>query len=201
MGDLANISDETKVQVEVHGPSWVTARKVELFANGIKIREMKIAESESRNGGLKSSASWNLKGLSKDCFLVAVAHGDGVSELFWPTAKPYQPTSTKWTPYTIGISGPVWLNVDGDDSFSSPKVYATELFKNVHKIEARLKELDRFDAMVSIHAARLLQKSGQNLLDDDFQSELSRASEKVRRAFRRYIESWKANVAARNQDD
>ncbi|MES2692141.1 MAG: CehA/McbA family metallohydrolase, partial [Verrucomicrobiota bacterium] len=40
VGEVATgLGDEVNVEVTVHGPSWVTADRVELFANGIKVRE------------------------------------------------------------------------------------------------------------------------------------------------------------------
>jgi hypothetical protein len=48
-GDLVPPTDQVRVHVRVLGPSWVKADKVELYANGRKIREAKISGT-SRSG-------------------------------------------------------------------------------------------------------------------------------------------------------
>ena len=47
----------------------------------------------------------------------------GVDSLHWPTAKPYQPTSSHFEPYTIGSTGAIKVDVDGDGIFTSAHDY------------------------------------------------------------------------------
>ena len=65
--------------------------KVELFANGHKIREARI--KDGKREGIKWSGEWTLPRFKHDVHLVAIASGPGVTDLFWPIARPYQPTS------------------------------------------------------------------------------------------------------------
>ena len=52
VGDLATkLGEQVEVSVEVHGPSWATADRVELFANGVKVREARIDPSPGRTQG------------------------------------------------------------------------------------------------------------------------------------------------------
>src|SRR5262249_50697417 len=90
-GDLVPANGDVKVAVRVLGPSWATADKVELYANGIKVREAHIAEGNK--AGIKWQGEWTLPRFRHDAHLVAITSGPGVRELFWPIARSYQPTS------------------------------------------------------------------------------------------------------------
>jgi hypothetical protein len=111
-GDLVPAAGEVKVLVRVRGPTWVTADKVELYANGHKVREAPI--TDGKQAGLKWSGEWRLPPYRHDAHLVALASGPGVEELYLPIAKPYQPTSPVVRRRVIGSTGAVWLDGDGD---------------------------------------------------------------------------------------
>ncbi|MFP6586606.1 MAG: CehA/McbA family metallohydrolase, partial [Pirellulaceae bacterium] len=89
--------------IKVQGPSWVTARQLDVYANGELFKSITI--SDGKQAGIKWSGKVDLSRLRHDCFIVAIARGDGVAALHWPTAKPYQPTSKHFDPYTIGSTG------------------------------------------------------------------------------------------------
>src|SRR5262249_18246698 len=57
-GDLAPATRPVKVAVRVLGPSWVKADKVELYANGSKIREAQI--EKGKQPGVKWAGEWHL---------------------------------------------------------------------------------------------------------------------------------------------
>ena len=111
-GDLAPATGDVTVAVRVLGPAWATADRVELYANGVKVHEAAI--EEQGKAGLKWSGEWALPRPRHDVHLVAVATGPGVEGLFWPVAKPYQPTSPSVRKRVIGLTGAVWLDADGD---------------------------------------------------------------------------------------
>src|SRR5207244_12818140 len=90
-GDLAPAVGEVKVAVRVLGPGWTTADRVELYANGYKVREERI--KDGRCAGVKWAGEWTLPRFKHDTWLAAVATGPGVTELYWPIARPYQPAS------------------------------------------------------------------------------------------------------------
>jgi hypothetical protein len=91
-GDLVPaVGQPVKVRVRVLGPSWVTADKVELFANGRKIQEATIAEG--KKAGVKWAGEWSLPAFKHDVHLAAIASGPAMKELFWPIESPYQPAS------------------------------------------------------------------------------------------------------------
>src|SRR5439155_16790108 len=125
-GDLAPPLDQVRVQVRVLGPSWVTADKVELYANGSKVREAKIAAG--RKGGVLWEGEWTLPAFRHDVHLVAIATGPGATGLYWPIARPYQPTSPRVERRVIGATGAVWVDADGDGQRTCAYEYARRLW-------------------------------------------------------------------------
>lgn len=125
VGDLATgLRDNLQIAVEVLGPSWVTADRVELYANGIKVREQSIAPSERIE---KTRVTWSLPLPRHDVHLVAIASGPGVTGPFWDIPRPYQPASKTFTPRVIGSTNPIWIDADNDGRFSSARDYASHL--------------------------------------------------------------------------
>ncbi len=124
-GDLVPAGAELRATITVLGPSWVEAHDVALYANGAKIREAKI--SGARRGGVKWAETWKLPRFKHDVHLAAVATGPGVTELYWPVARPYQPTSSDVNRQVIGMTGAVWLDADGDGKRTSAFEYARRI--------------------------------------------------------------------------
>src|SRR6185312_9106901 len=120
-GDLVPAAGDVKVAVRVLGPSWATAEKVELYVNGYKVREANIADE--KRAGVKWQGEWTLPHFRQDMHLVAIATGPGVRDLYWPIARPYQPTSLIAVPRVLGSTGAVWLDGDGDGKRTSAFAY------------------------------------------------------------------------------
>src|SRR5262249_32547797 len=72
-GDLVPGVGEVRVAVRVFGPSWVSADRVELYANGVKIRESRIGPGQP--AGVKWSGEWVLPRFRHDVHLGAGAAG------------------------------------------------------------------------------------------------------------------------------
>jgi hypothetical protein len=125
--------------------------------------------------------------LRHDCFIVAIARGDGVAALHWPTAKPYQPTSRHFDPYTIGSTGVIYLNVDGDDHFACAKEYAHLLIDEHDTLSALFRALKGYDTPVAAHVAELLDHGGKSLHDTDIKVHLKKSTPAVRRGFSQYL--------------
>src|SRR5438034_335508 len=70
-GDLVPVLGEVKIAVRVLGPSWVTADRIELYANGHKIREALIPDG--KQPGVKWAGTWTLPRVHHDVNLVAIA--------------------------------------------------------------------------------------------------------------------------------
>jgi len=154
IGDLATGRDgELKIDVEVLGPSWVRADRVELFANGIKIREQAIAPGEQVR---KARVAWTLARPRHDVHLVAIATGPGVTAPYWDTPRPYQPASKTFTPRIVGSTNPIWIDGDGDGQFTAARGYAARLVREANGDAAKLSAaLTGYDTAVAVQAADL----------------------------------------------
>ena len=172
-GDLAPAAGaETQVQVNIFGPDWVKADRVQLYANGRLLREERVSELRVPATGLDNSilptippnrpqfmaepprelgvwraprswkgrTTWKIPRPKHDVHLVAVALGPGVSEPFWRTAKPYQPTSPEWNSYVMGMTGAVWIDGDNDGRRSTARDYAERLIAAANGDADKLKK-------------------------------------------------------------
>jgi hypothetical protein len=197
-GDLAPGEGAWKVTVRVLGPAWVTADKVELYANGLKIREAAIRDD--RRPGVKWSGEWDLPRSRHDVHLVAVATGPGVTDLFWPIAKPYQPASPVVARRVIGVTGAVWLDGDGDGRRTSARSHAERLLREADSDWSRLvPSLREYDEAVAVQAAALLQTRGVRLSDVAVRETARKAGAHVERGFQAYAEARRASQIARAQ--
>ncbi|MFO0967686.1 MAG: CehA/McbA family metallohydrolase, partial [Gemmataceae bacterium] len=185
-----------KVTVRVQGPSWVKADRVELYANGVKIREAAI--DVARKGAVLWEGEWTLPRFRHDVWLVAVATGPGVRELYWPIAKPYQPTSPVVESRVIGVTGAVWLDADGDGKKSNAYDYAKRVvdasWPNRAKILAALAE---FDEAVAAQAAGLLQARGVAPTDAETRAAARKAGPQVETGFEAFAQAWRESQVAR----
>lgn len=185
-GDLAISSGNTTVDLEVHGPSWLSANKISLYANGIKVFEETIIDSGK--AGLKWRARWSLPKKSHDVFLVAITEGPGPNLPYWPIVKPFQPVSTSWTPYTIGISGAVRIDADGDGKFTSAFGYASRLVDgNAKDFNKLFQQLTLFDESVSIQVAAILAQKNIDLQSVEVTNALHTATMPVKTGFSKFV--------------
>jgi hypothetical protein len=182
VGDLATeLPDQVRVEVRVLGPSWVQADRVELFANGVKIREQAITPSSAVE---KAVATWMIPRPPHDVHLVAIASGPGVTAPCWAIPRPYQATSRIWTPRVLGSTNPIWLDADGDRQYTSPRTYAAALVQRAGDDPARLiQALASFDRAVATQAASLLHSSARHLRSPDLARLLENASDATRQGF------------------
>ncbi len=199
-GDVVAAGDqrELKLRVRVLGPSWSAADEVVLFMNGAEIRRAKIEPPGRMQGGVKFEADWRIALPSHDVSLAVVAVGPGVAGRFWPTAKPYQPDSPDWHPYTLGATGAVSIDCDGHRGYNSPREYALKLIDesqgDASVLATRLRE---FDEATAAQAAAELRRRGELLAGDTVATLVKQGSPATAAAVRRYIDAWKASEAAR----
>jgi hypothetical protein len=189
-GDLVPAADQVKVAVRVLGPDWVKADKVELFANGRKVREARIVP-EGGKPGVKWAGEWLLPRFGHDVHLVAIATGPGVTELYWPIARPYQPTSPKVDRRVIGASGAVWIDADGDGRRTSAFAYAERLLKT-HGPQKAIAALTDFDEATAVQLASLLQARG---IAPDLTA-ARKAGPHVERGFQAFADAWRNSEVA-----
>jgi hypothetical protein len=197
-GDLVPAKDEVKVAVRVLGPRWTTADRVELYANGLKIRESVI--KDRKRAGVKWSGEWTLPRFRHDVHLAAIASGPAVTDLYWPIAKPYQPTSSVVARRVLGSTGAVWLDADGDGKRTSALDYAQRLVKDAGSDWSKVvRRLGEYDEAVVMQAASLLRAKGVSLLEPEVRAAARKAGAHVEHGFRVYAEAWRESQVARSR--
>ena len=168
------------VEVVVHGPSWSSVDRVQVFSNGNLVWDDAFAAI--RNPGVKYRRRLGLKLPTHDATLVAVASGPGVLEPFWEVRKPYQPVSDEWTPRVLGVSQAVWLDRDGDGRYTTPLEHAELLLKpEPLDLNALVRQLESYDSSVTMHVVALLR--ARRTLDSQVASAFAGASRRVREAY------------------
>ena len=193
-------SDTLNVSVHVSSPTWTTATRVQLFANGVEVRSQAIDTTESNAGGVgrQTVISWVLELPTHDIHLVAVASGPGIDGLHWRTAKPYQPTSPVWTPQTLGISGPIWIDADRDGHRRSACDYARDIVaKSNGDLRTCLNALKLYDEAVAIQVAHQLELIGLSVLSEATTLEIFHAARHVQSGFAKYQSQRRENIIAR----
>ena len=196
-GDVAQVEGMLDVKVRVRGPSWTAAERVVLFANGVPIREAKIA-SQDKPRVLKWSGTWQIARPQHDQYLVAVALGPGVTAPFWRIPRSYQPTSTVWKPYVIGSTGAVWIDADSDGRATCARDYALEILRSTgDDLDKLLAKLADYDEVVAAHCAGELARRGKSPLDGELTAALKQAAPATQAGFRRFTAAWRESQAAR----
>jgi hypothetical protein len=189
VGDLATgLRELMRVTVTVLGPSWTSADRVELYANGVKIREQQIDAPVSPTE--KTRITWLIPKPAYDVHLVAIASGPPVTAPYWPIPKPYQPSSRAWEPRVLGATNPIWVDGDGDGQFTAPRAYAKEIIQRVGADTGKLiAELAKYDEAVAAQAASLCQAAGRDVRSGEFAEPLKTALQHVQRGFAAYAKS------------
>jgi hypothetical protein len=161
VGDLATgLKESIKVEATIFGPAWTQADRIELFANGILIREQKI--EDNHRAGEKARIVWQLPKTAHDVHLVVIATGPGVTEPFWEIPRPYQPSSKAFVSRVIGSTNPIWLDADGDGRFEPAFAIARRLMQESGGDGVKLKEaLKHCDEAVAVQVESVMVKSEQ----------------------------------------
>ncbi|MCA9137219.1 MAG: CehA/McbA family metallohydrolase, partial [Planctomycetales bacterium] len=197
-GDLVTLREEERdivVDVEVHGPSWVSADFVALYVCGREKFRVPIDQSSQNGTSVKTKATWRIpkSEYSHDLWMSAVAVGPGIEAPFWATALPYQPTSTSFSPYVFSSTGAVQVDIDGDGIYTSPYAHALDLVKRYKNDQAALlKHLVGTDASVIHQVASLLRESELDLASIELLAENEIATE-----IARYRRAYQQSVVAR----
>ena len=121
-----------------------------------------------------------------------MATGPGVTAPYWPTAKPYQPTSTHFTPYVLGMSGAVFVDGDGSGTFESAVAYARRELDATPDATALAARLGRYDTAVATQAASLLRARDPAGFEAAIGAVLEHAPAQVASGLRAYLDAWRA---------
>lgn len=196
-GELVPASKGLKVTLTVSGPAWVSADRIDLYANGVLIRSEPIKSKP--DGGVKWQGNWKLKPRSQDCHLVAIATGPGVTAPYWPMAKPYQPDASEYEPRVAGSTGAVWIDADGDGKRTPAIDYARQIVdQHGEDLPNLLKSLTDSDRAVILQAASLLRARGISPYDSRLTTALQQSTEPVQLGFALYGAAWRKSQIARN---
>jgi hypothetical protein len=187
VGELATgIGERMKVRVRVQGPRWITADRLELFANGEKVLSRPIVHGE--RAVVKADLTLDLPRAAHDGWLVAVASGPGVSEPYWPIPRPYQPDRTEWDPRVVGSTDPIRIDGDGDGRYTSPLEYARRIVEGGGGAPEKIVQaLASYDTAVATQAASVCRARGLDLRSAPFRRAIEGAAPPVRHGFVAYL--------------
>lgn len=188
-GEMVHARNALDVRIRVKGPGWTRAQRVALYVNGVKVREEEVEKGTT--AGVKWQATWRLPAPSHDVHLVAIASGPGIAAPYWPTAKPYQPTSIEFTPYVLGLSGAVFVDADGSGKFESAFEYARREVSAVTDERALVARLGSYDMAVAIQAASLLRVRDPAAFESRIRSMIQAAPAHVAKGLTAYLDAWK----------
>lgn len=112
-----------EVTANIQAPNWSRPRRIHLYTNGMPRFTAELKPQADSAKAFATTIKWKISSdeLPNDVWLTAVATGDGIDSPHWPTAKPYQPDSAVFQPKTFSCTGPIWIDVDGDGKFDSPR--------------------------------------------------------------------------------
>ncbi len=182
VGDLVSPRGaDLDVVIDVRGPSWVNADRLELFANGIKVREQAIAPTREP---LKAHVRWTLPAPEHDVHLVAIATGPGVTAPYWEIPRSYQPASKTFTPRVVGSTNPIWIDGDGDGEFTCARAQAAKRLQTAADDAATfIASLAAADEAIALQAADLWVEAGYALDDPKLNAALAHAPRVVQAGF------------------
>ncbi len=185
VGDLATgLGDTFEVTVNVLGPSWVRADRVELYANGQRIRQREITPGAAI---VKADVTWHLAKPTYDLYLVAIATGPGIDAPFWDIPRSYQPKWKRHVPRVQGATNPIWIDADGDGQHTSPREYARrEIQRAKGSLANVIAALKPYDQAVAAQAASLLHEAGHDPRSGPLGQALKPAAPVVRAGFDTY---------------
>lgn len=184
---LSTINSPLTVRIRVQGPRWISADRLDLFANGEKIYSLPIVSTEG--SVVKFDRALTLPRPAHDAWLVAIASGPGVDKLYWPIPRPYQPTRPDWEPRVIGSSSVAKIDVDRG-GYQSPREQAMKILDAAGgKPDAALKSLAAYDSAVAVQTAALLRERGVDLKSGPVRTAIDASAPHVRQALVAYVSS------------
>lgn len=201
-GDTATMASEYRIEVDAMGPSWMAAHEVELFRNGRSVGRLSVDPARRNLPGIKQTLTFSLPGHSYDSFVTAVVRGPGVTQLYWPIAKPYQPTSPDWSPEFMAVTGAVWIDADGDRKVTSARAYARRVCEVAdYDLSHVLNALKQYDTAVALHVADEFYQHNTDAFTSSVLPAAHRSEPFISEAFDTFMEAirecQRARVAAR----
>jgi hypothetical protein len=196
-GDLAPVPSgpEILVRARVKGPSWVSGEGVTLYVNGVPTQAQRI--NDGARAGTKWEGVFRVPRPAGDVFVVAVATGAGIRAPYWPTAKPFQTTSPEFTAYTLGASGAVFIDVNGNGAFESAFEQAGREVAAAGDMTDLARRLRPHDRAVGAQAASVLRSQRPADFVRSIATLLEQAAPETADGVRMYLTAWQESQAAR----
>lgn len=119
-GDLVKISgNKFSLTLRVRAPGWIHPKKAMVFLNGVPKAEQDVPAAE----GVATDASltFQMPIYGVDAYLVCVVLGDPVLDPGWKT----------FNDYTLAATNPVYLDVNGDGKYNSPRASAERILDSL----------------------------------------------------------------------
>ena len=163
-GDLALIEDgKVNVRLRVAAPGWVRPRKAVVFLNGASVAEQEVPNEPGKPTDATLSFVLPIRGV--DAHLVCIVLGDPVKHRGWKTLNDY----------TLAATNPVFLDVNGDGKYNSPRESAQRIYGSLGgDVDALMNTLEIVPAPVGVQILALAHDRFQGL-------DLARLNEAIKR--------------------
>jgi hypothetical protein len=173
VGDLATgLGEKLAVEITVSGPRWTAADLVTLYLNGQPVKEERI--HHSKEAVVKYHATWQIPTPPHDVHLVVIASGPPITAPFWALSQ------SQDKKYVLGATNPVWIDGDGDGTFTSAFGYASRLVKEHGGEPARFHQLlAGYDVPVALQTASILRQEVQGELQAEYERLLEKESRRL----------------------
>ncbi len=146
-GDLVRIADNKfTVTLRVRAPGWIHPKKAMVFLNGVSMAEQEVPAVPGVATDARLTFQMPIYGV--DAHLVCVVLGDPVLEAGWKT----------FNDYTLAATNPVYLDVNGDGKYSSPRDSAKRILGSLGRDkDALIGTLEIIDPVLGLQLISLVE--------------------------------------------
>jgi predicted metal-dependent phosphoesterase TrpH len=147
-GSVAPVGREpVSVALRVAAPSWVVPKAVDVYVDGelVHVEPLEVHRGRPFDRRLELT----LPPRRNDGWLVCFVLGEGVRDPCWRTQHDY----------TLAATNPVWLDVDGDGAYASPREQARGLVEQyAGDLDALRAQIERRDTAVGVQVLSLVRE-------------------------------------------
>lgn len=155
-GDLVPIEEgKVNVRLRVASAGWIRPRRALVFLNGMQVAEQDVPAEDGQPTNATLTFILPVRGV--DSHLVCVVLGDPVKHAGWKTLNDY----------TLAATNPVFLDVNRDGSYTSPRDSARRILASVGgDVDALINTLEVVPPPIGVQMLALghSQVSGVNLV-------------------------------------
>ena len=159
VGDRVRVAErKVHAALRVAAARWVRPNEAIAFVNGREVMRLPVPTVAEKPTDVTLDFTIGLP--EHDAHLVFAVLGDGIQNPHWPTEFGY----------TIAATNPVWLDVDRDGRYTSPRASGEAIAKRAGndpaKLRAAIANVDDVDdavAVQALHAARLAWEKGSHV--------------------------------------